>query len=153
MDTGQRQKGWCYWQHDRTHTIVKLGAELVGAGCIVAMASTPWRMDTLLLLVLSCASLAAARESHLTTKGKKKQISLIYSWVQNWEWFHFSSTNNVKYGIIFLSAPWLPCHHLDQRIGGKISLNSMSVVRNVFKCDPKSIILGKCFLNSWEISF
>ena len=50
---------------------------------IVAMASTPWRMDTLLLLVLSCASLAAARESHLTTKGKKKQISLIYSWVQN----------------------------------------------------------------------
>ena len=63
--------------------MIKLGAELVGAGCIVAMASTPWRMDTLLLLVLSCASLAAARESHLTTKGKKKQISLIYSWVQN----------------------------------------------------------------------
>lgn len=63
----------------------KLGAELVGAGCmIVAMASTPWRMETLLLLVvLSCASLAAARESHLTTKGKKRQISLSYSWVQN----------------------------------------------------------------------
>ena len=57
----------------------KLGAELVGAGCmIVAMASTPWRMETLLVLVLSCASLAAARESHLTTKGKKKQISLTY---------------------------------------------------------------------------
>ena len=54
----------------------KLGAELVGAGCmIVAMASTPWRMETLLVLVLSCASLAAARESHLTTKGKKRQIS------------------------------------------------------------------------------
>ena len=54
----------------------KLGAELDGAGCmIVAMASTPWRMETLLVLVLSCASLAAARESHLTTKGKKRQIS------------------------------------------------------------------------------
>lgn len=51
---------------------------------IVAMASSPWRMDTLLLLlVLSCASLAAARESHLTTKGKKRQIFLTYSWVQN----------------------------------------------------------------------
>ena len=50
---------------------------------IVAMASTPWRMETLLLLVLSCASLAAARESHLTTKGKKRQIFLTYSWVEN----------------------------------------------------------------------
>ena len=49
---------------------------------IVAMASTHCRMDTL-LIILSCASLAAARESHLTTKGKKRQIFLNYSWVEN----------------------------------------------------------------------